>query len=409
VRKHVLLIALATLVAGSAVAEPEMVKNSATPANGVHRLQLEEMWRAGGADDEESFFGLLTWAEEGPDGLLYVLDIQLSQVNVFDENGTLVRTLFREGDGPGEVRRPRDIVLLADGSIGAVQEFPGKIVRVDAENIPLDSIEPRRGDATEGGFIAMTTADQRGGTFMIAGVQITPGENQAIQQRHMYLATVNDEGGVSEPLLERSVVWDFSNFTWDEEESLPSFFWANAVGPAGRIYATPDRDAYRINVYAADGTLERVIEREYESRRRTAADKDWIRNLLESAFAPMPFDVELKISDFDSDIHWLSRSLQVDAGGNLWVLSSRGARDQPAGVLAVYDVFTADGTFDRQVEVACDGDGNEDGVFLLGEDRVLVIKGYIDATATMFGGSPADEEGGDEADPMEIICYRIVN
>ncbi|RKZ18781.1 hypothetical protein DRQ50_03450 [bacterium] len=408
-RKHVLLIALATLVAGSAVAEPEMVKNGATPANGVHRLQLEEMWRAGGADDEESFFGLRTWAEEGPDGLLYVLDIQLSQVNVFDENGTLVRTLFREGDGPGEVRRPRDIVLLADGSIGAVQEFPGKIVRVDAENIPLDSIEPRRGDATEGGFIAMTTADQRGGTFMIAGVQITPGENQAIQQRHMYLATVNDEGGVSEPLLERSVVWDFSNFTWDEEESLPSFFWANAVGPAGRIYATPDRDAYRINVYAADGTLERVIEREYESRRRTAADKDWIRNLLESAFAPMPFDVELKISDFDSDIHWLSRSLQVDAGGNLWVLSSRGARDQPAGVLAVYDVFTADGTFDRQVEVACDGDGNEDGVFLLGEDRVLVIKGYIDATATMFGGSPADEEGGDEADPMEIICYRIVN
>jgi len=403
------LIALATLVAGSAVTEPEMVKNGATPANGVHRLQLEEMWRAGGADDEESFFGLLTWAEEGPDGLLYVLDIQLSQVNVFDENGTLVRTLFREGDGPGEVRRPRDIVLLADGSIGAVQEFPGKIVRVDAENIPLDSIEPRRGDATEGGFIAMTTADQRGGTFMIAGVQITPGENQAIQQRHMYLATVNDEGGVSEPLLERSVVWDFSNFTWDEEESLPSFFWANAVGPAGRIYATPDRDAYRINVYAADGTLERVIEREYESRRRTAADKDWIRNLLESAFAPMPFDVELKISDFDSDIHWLSRSLQVDAGGNLWVLSSRGARDQPAGVLAVYDVFTADGTFDRQVEVACDGDGNEDGVFLLGEDRVLVIKGYIDATATMFGGSPADEEGGDEADPMEIICYRIVN
>jgi len=403
------LIALATLVAGSAVAEPEMVKNGATPANGVHRLQLEEMWRAGGADDEESFFGLRTWAEEGPDGLLYVLDIQLSQVNVFDENGTLVRTLFREGDGPGEVRRPRDIVLLADGSIGAVQEFPGKIVRVDAENIPLDSIEPRRGDATEGGFIAMTTADQRGGTFMIAGVQITPGENQAIQQRHMYLATVNDEGGVSEPLLERSVVWDFSNFTWDEEESLPSFFWANAVGPAGRIYATPDRDAYRINVYAADGTLERVIEREYESRRRTAADKDWIRNLLESAFAPMPFDVELKISDFDSDIHWLSRSLQVDAGGNLWVLSSRGARDQPAGVLAVYDVFTADGTFDRQVEVACDGDGNEDGVFLLGEDRVLVIKGYIDATATMFGGSPADEEGGDEADPMEIICYRIVN
>ena len=43
---------------------------------------------------------------------------------------------------------------------------------------------------------------------------------------------------------------------------------------------------------------------------------------------------------------------------------------------------------------------------VLGEDRAVVIKGYIDATATMFGGAVVEEEG-DEAEPMGLVCYRI--
>ena len=407
-QKIAAIIALTTLLTGSAYAEPVVVKNSATPAHGIHQLQLEEMWRAGGADDEENFFGLLIWAEEGPDGLVYVLDTQLSQVNVYDDEGALVRTLFHEGDGPGEIRQPRGLVLLEDGSIGAVQEFPGKIVRVDPENIPLDSIEPRMGEAAEGGFVAMIRAEQRGGTFIVSIVQIASGDRDGTQKRHMYLATVNEQGGIGAPLLERFTDWDFTNFTYDEEVNLPAFYWANAVGPDGRVYAAPDRDAYRINVYAPDGTLERVIEREYTSRKRTAEDKKRIRNLFEGAFGQVPFEVKVTISDIDSDINWLSRSLQVDAQGDLWVLSSRGIREQPAGILATYDVFTPDGTFDRQVQVACEGSGDRDGVFLLGDERLLVIRGYVDATASMLGGAPADEdEDGDEAAPMEIICYKI--
>jgi hypothetical protein len=398
-------IALLALTAAAAAAEPVVVKNGAEPAHGVRQMRLEEVWRVGGADDDENFFGLVTWAERGPDGLLYVLDVQLSQVNVYDDDGTLVRTLFHEGDGPGEIRRPRDLVILPDGSVGAVQEFPGKIVRVDAENIPLDSIEPRMGEAADGGFVALTTAEHRGGTFMVAGVQIKPGERQGTQQRHMYLATVDDAGHIGQPLLERHVDWDFTNFTYDENINLASYFWANAVGPEGRVYAAPEREAYRINVYAPDGTLERVVEREYTSRKRTDEDMAWLRSLLEGAFSQVPFDVELKLSDHDSDINWLSRGLQVDEQGRMWILPSRGNRDQPAGVLATFDVFDKGGVFDHQVQVMAPGDGTKDGVFLLGDDRVLVIKGYVDATATMFGGAPAGDE--DEAEPMELICYRV--
>ena len=241
----------------------------------------------------------------------------------------------------------------------------------------------------------------------MSGVQIRPGENQGQQQRHMYLARVNDQGKVSRPLMERFVDWDFSNFVYDEDVNLPSFFWSNALGPDGRIYAAPERSAYRINVYNPDGVLERIIERDYTPRKRTAEDRAWIRAMFEGALSQLPIPFELKISDFDSDLSWLNRSLQVDAQGFLWVMPSRGTREQPDGVLATFDVFSPQGQFDHQVQVACEGDGKEDGVFLLGQDRLLVIKGYVDAIATMFGGATPEVEGNEEAAPMEIVCYRI--
>jgi hypothetical protein len=401
------LISVLVLIAGTALAEPVVVKNGREPAHGVQQMQLEEMWRVGGADDEENFFGLLNQAEIGPDGLIYVMDAQLSQVFVYDDEGTLVKTLFREGDGPGEIRRPRDMVIMADGTIGLVQEFPGKIVRVDADNVPQDSIEPRLGDAADGGFVAMTLAEQRGGTFLIASVEIKPGNPPTTQTRQLYLATLTDEGRVNAPLMTMDAHWDFANFTYREVENLPAFIWSSAVGPDGRVYSAAERNAYKLNVYAADGTLERVIEREYTSLKRTSEDTAWLKALLDGAFGQVPFPYELELADTHPDINWLNRGVQVDAAGNLWVLPSDGTHDQPAGVFATYDVFTPDGKFDHQVQAMCEGDGTEDGIFLLGEDRVVVIKGFIDATATMFGGAVVEEEG-DEADPMELICYRIV-
>ena len=400
------LFCLFVLMAVSASAEPIVVKNPAQPANGVVKMQLEEQWRAGGADDEETFFGQVTWAETDAEGLLYVMDAQLCEVSVYDQDGTRVKSLFREGDGPGEVRQPRDLVVFPDGTIGVVQEFPGKIIRVDSDGNPVSSITPNTGDPTAGGQTALVSAEHRGGTFMVAGLFISAGERQGMQNRNLYLSTIDNEGVLNKQLLNQTVTWDFTNFVYDEEESLPSFWYTSAVGPDGKVYAAPDRDAYRINIYATDGTLERVVERDYKSWKRTADDRAWITALLTGAFRSVPFEVNLKISDIEADISWWNRGLQVDNDGNLWILSSRGMREQPTGVMATFDVFDKAGRFDRQVQVMCpEGDASEDGIFLLGDDRVLLIKGYVDATAAALGGGGIEDDG--EAEPMELVCYGI--
>jgi len=393
-------------MAVSVLAEPIIVNNPAQPANGIVEMQLTEQWRAGGPDDDENFFGQITRAEIDAEGLLYVMDSQLCEVSVYDENGTRIKSLFREGEGPGEVRQPRDLVVFPDGTIGAVQEFPGKIIRVDSDGNPVSTLTPNTGDSTAGGMTALISAEHRGGTFMATGLLIRPGERQGLQNRIMYLSTIDSEGLISKQLLSQTVTWDFANFMYDEEESLPSFWWLSAVGPEGKIYSVPDRNAYRINIYSADGTLERVVERDYKSLTRTADDRAWMTALLGGALSNVPFEVNFKIADTEPAIRWLNRGLQVDNDGNIWILSTRGMREQPTGVMATLDVFDKAGRFDQQVQVMCpDGDASEDGIFLLGDDRLLLIKGYVDAMAASLGGGVIEDDG--EAVPMELVCYSI--
>ncbi|HET7038876.1 MAG TPA: hypothetical protein VFH97_03250, partial [Gemmatimonadales bacterium] len=50
----------------------------------------------------------------GPDGSVYILDGQLSQILALDSTGDLVRVIGRDGAGPEELRDPSALGLLAD-------------------------------------------------------------------------------------------------------------------------------------------------------------------------------------------------------------------------------------------------------------------------------------------------------
>jgi hypothetical protein len=97
--------------------------------------------------------------------------------------------------------------------------------------------------------------------------------------------------------------------------------------------------------------------------------------------------------------------LMVDHDGFLWVLSSRGAYQQPDGVMATYDVFDRTGNFVRQIAVECAGDGRFDDLFFLGEDRLLLVTGAYDAAMALRGIPLVRDETAEPA-PMEIICLE---
>jgi hypothetical protein len=75
--------------------------------------------------------------------------------------------------------------------------------------------------------------------------------------------------------------------------------------------------------------------------------------------------------------------------------------------MLTYDVFDAQGAFDRQVRVHADADGLKDQLFLISPDRAVLVLNFWDAFLAGMGAGEQTDAAADVA-PMEIISCRIV-
>jgi hypothetical protein len=381
------------------------VRNGAKPSGGQRTLQCEELWRAGG-DDEDVFFGIIIQAATGEDGKVYLLDLQLSEVQVFSPEGEFLQTLSREGEGPGEVRNPVDMVMLPDNVLGLVQAFPGKIIKIDLEGNPQGTFTPGGADPTSGGFMQLIDARWWRDRYVLGGVRITNNMEEGFTLRDNFVASYSPDGALMTTYADRPDRYEFNSLNIDEEASYFPHLRRWAMGNDGRIYLALARNDYAIKVYKPDGTLDRVIEREYDSWQRTEKERTRVERMLEAQTRNIPFPTETHVGDTEPDL----TSLHVADDGSLWVQTSRGSREQPEGIMLTYDVFDPEGNFTEQVAVACEGDGVEDGLIFAGGDRVYLVTGLTEALIMLqsggaSGGGEESEEG--EAAPMEVICYRI--
>ncbi len=396
----VLLAALAPAVAAAAPATRVVdgvphVLNGAQPAGGVEHVKLEELWRAGAGESDE-LFGLISQVLLDAQGNVYLLDTQLSHAVVYSPQGKQLRVIGREGEGPGEVNRPLDILFMPDGSVGLVQTFPGKIVKLTREGAPAGTFE-LGGGATQGGFNVIVEAKSAGGNLVLAGQRIT--QTATGNSRTFFLASFDGAGAEKTRYLEKVVELDLSKPSITEKAY--SFVYPRRwdVAPDGRVWAPAERNRYAINVYAPGGKLERVVEREYASRPRTAEEIDRVNRVLEAQVRGAPMKIETGVESTEQDID----QLRCLADGTVWVLSSRGSVEQPAGVFATWDVFDAAGAFVRQVAVHCPGNAKEDGLMPTGDGHYVVVTGLVDAAMAMQGA--VGKEDSAEAAPMEVIYY----
>jgi len=176
-----------------------------------------------------------------------------------------------------------------------------------------------------------------------------------------------------------------------------------AVGKDGRIYVAPERDAYQVNVYTADGTLERVIEREYVHRDRDDDEFNRVKTTMEAALAQIP-NAKIVPAKTQPDI----ASLKFGTDGNLWVSTSRSGIDQPEGILTTWDIFTPEGHFLKTVSAKIEGDGENDLIIWTPDGNAVMVTGFTEAVeALQSRGAAGDEEGEEEAEPMEIIYLKV--
>jgi len=380
------------------------VRNGAEPSDGELTLTLQEAWRVGGEDDDV-FFGAIGQVLADDDGNFYFLDTQLAEIQVYSSDGQFIETLSREGDGPGETRRPGDMVFLPDDTSGIVQGFPGKIVKISRNGTPAGSMNLTGSDPAQGRFGVLSVAMTGGGNIYLVGFNMAFNQQTGSMSQTLYLSRCDNEGKELNCYISKQYPISYGDFVL--EESGIDFIWFGrvAVDQDGKVYLAPERNEYAIQVLLPDGSVDRVIEREYKTYQRSDKDKAEYRPTLVAIgnnYPVPPRDVNLL--DNAADIV----GMQVTPDGKLWVTSSRDMLNLPDGISAVVDEFDLNGHYIHKVRVIGPANPQRDNLYFPTAGHVVVVTGALDAYQSMQGVSAGDEDVTEEPAPLEIICYDIV-
>ena len=101
-----------------------------------------------------------------------------------------IRSIGREGEGPGEFRQPSAMLFTPDGNVAVVQMMPAKVVLLSKEGDPLG--EQPLPKPEDGGFQLVQGAKSGGGNTVLfmARQQMAEGK----WSRTSFLASVSGEG-----------------------------------------------------------------------------------------------------------------------------------------------------------------------------------------------------------------------
>jgi hypothetical protein len=245
---------------------PDM-QNPAAPIDEPVTLAAKELWRLSG-DSDEYLFGVLSQITSDDQGNVYLLDSQLNVVMVFSSMGEYLRSIGREGEGPGEFRRPADLFLTADGNIAVMQRMPGKIVVLTPDGEPVGELPMPN---SEDGGMQMFSGGRRAGDHVVINSNRFARRDDGFEVSSSLIA-VDAGGNKTAEYLSRSEKNDFANMTFDERTGIGALVW-NA-GSDGRVFTSDVFEKYEFKVWNPDGTLDRIVEREYQPRERSEQEME---------------------------------------------------------------------------------------------------------------------------------------
>lgn len=346
-------------------AEAKQVHNSDIPVNGVQDLHLEDIWVIG-PENEDFLIGIINKAVVDSQGKVYLLDYQQMQVHVvgMDDSGLPVPmgTLSRRGEGPGELRSfPNSLFFISEDELGLVErsraEQASRIVRISTEDIPRGSLDLR---------VGIHDVKYGNGYFLVAGFY---------HQGDDFLARFEVDGS-------RKMVYWRSEYTIDMTERKIQFFHydAFAINSKAQVYVAPEWDKYLIEVYGPSEKMLMTISRDYELQQRDETDmrrgmkrvigRESIKELDERKKQILEnYGIEVVVEKYDRVV----LGLHLQDNGELWVRTTMGEQDQDKGVICTYDVFDAEGRFDRQVRILGNFDINTCRLFLTRDHHVIII------------------------------------
>jgi hypothetical protein len=312
------------------------IHNSATPLHPNKSVAFEEelTFKETDAGGEVRLFKPGRFAVDADD-YAYIADDSDMAIKVFDADGKYLRSIGRQGSGPGEFTAIFEIIPLTGGGLLVSDYQTRRTSLFDPQGQFLSSFNWKKFF----GRIYLVTPD----TCTVEEFVFTDAGTER------WIKTIDFNG--TEKL-------SFGKFTFPPMKMLQSAGVAVSMsvpwspqsvfaGDLSRhwLYHSPG-DRYLIEVYDNQAKLVRKIERPYELVPVTGADI----NDLKSRFANNPDSPRAKLyqqMEFPK-VKTVTDRLIVDSAGNLW-LETNEVKKEGEKEPTAYDVFNADGFYDARV------------------------------------------------------------
>ncbi len=355
-------------------------------------VEPKELWRIGDSEDDEgAIFGFIEDIIIDQDNNIYVAEAQQKVVLVFNAQGESIRSIGRYGEGPGEFFYINDLFFNPDSLLVVLQWMPIKLELFSKDGESAGSINLP--DTLSNKANMMFRADYVGNN-LVTHISSTSFPQPLIVQENS-LEIINQQEELYSIYSETKIINTINNSAMEEEDYFTPYLWS--VGLDDKVYIAPYRNQYQIEVFNLNGQLERVIEKDFESRRRNNQEIEFAFHVLYEAPPGYP-QINVEMSDYDQDIIKFYSLIN----GQLWVLSSYGCYDdKPEGSMGIFDVFDQQGRFVEQISLQGEGDPVQDNYYFL-NNRLYVVTEVLNSM--MMG---KDSYNRDEAKPMVIICYQL--
>lgn len=368
------------------------------PRSGTVVLRAREMWRVGSNDDV--IIGLPYDVAVGSDKNIYVLDIKMLDIKVLSPEGELVRTIGREGEGPGEFTSPSSLIFLSNDVVGVTQARPGRIVGLYLDGRSASNVKPLvRGSQNETVVIMRALAD--GGNLVIVGFDTAVKADDRSVKRRNFVRRYGLDGQPLNDYVTKESTFKFDEGATVRERDLVFPRENVAVDANGRVYVGL-WERYEINVYAPDGKLERTLQRPFEPWKRGGLARSVARFQMAVQLWGLP-NIEFELEEFESAV----LRVRCARDGTCWVQSGRDVYERREGVFAGWDVFSADGAWMRHIEIEAPGSPALDAMILTDEGCALVVTNFLDQVNVLAGLPSYAKQMGRDGQGLELICYRL--
>ena len=194
--------------------------------------------------DSNYVFGMPVLAEYSPDGNIAVLDGQKMGILFYTPEGEYLRTVGREGSGPGEFLMPSSFAFIPEGGLVVADAMAGKVIFFDSTYEYSNDVSgffpspPVSLRGVEGGaVVGLQSVFEQTDDGMFLGFKLARWEGEAFEETVEYYATLSP--------------FDPTDIAASIQENM--FFFTSTDD--GRIFRTPfSSEEFVIEGYMPDGT-----------------------------------------------------------------------------------------------------------------------------------------------------------